>query len=411
MGKCKTLVLKLINLTPMTKDLSVKLYRTLKEYRYRAVKKRFETDPQMIVFESFLGKQYGCSPKALFLSIVNNPEYADYQKIWMFKNPDDYRELEQYENTKVVLYGSAKYYEYYAKAKYWVTNYHLPMGIVKSEDQVYIQTWHGTPLKKIGCDIGNPKKLSQDKKRAWHEYRHEGRIIDYMPSPSGFYSEKITSAFMLGRQAKVLECGYPRNDFLFTYDGNFCRTLKEKLAIPQDKKVILYAPTWRDNQHVPGQGYVYHCGLDFDKMRKELGEDYVILFRAHYLISNSFDFAKYDSFVINVSEYDDINHLYVISDMLITDYSSVFFDYANLERPILFYMYDYEEYKTQLRDFYFGVEELPGVVVKEEDALICAIKEYGMKDFSVDETYRKFNEKYNPFRVPCSSVVWERILG
>lgn len=410
MGKWKSLILKLINLTPMTKELSVKLYRTLQEYRYRAMRKRVQTDDKMVVFESFLGKQYGCSPKALFLSMAKNPKYSEYKKVWMFKNPDEYRELLQYDKTEVVSYGSARYYECYAKAKYWITNYHLPAGIVKGEDQVYVQTWHGTPWKKIGCDVGMPKDLSQDKKRAWKEYSQEGKIIDYMPSPSAFYTDKITSAFRLGGQAQVLECGYPRNDFLFSYKEEFCEKRKKEFGISNEKKVILYAPTWRDNQHVPGQGYVYQCGVDFDRLKKELGQEYVILFRAHYLISNSFDFEKYNGFVINASKYDDVNHLYAISDMLITDYSSVFFDYANLNRPIIFYLYDYEEYKTQMRDFYFGLSELPGTIVHTETDLVKAIKEIDAKEFIPDATYIKFNQKYNPVQEPCSHKILDRVI-
>lgn len=375
------------------------------------MQRRFPTDDKMIVFESFLGKQFGCSPKALFLSMVNNPEYDAYQKIWMFKNPDAYKELEQYPNTKVVSYGSTEYYEYYARAKYWITNYHLPAGVVKKKDQVYVQTWHGTPLKKIGCDVGNPKNLSQDKKRAWRDYRDEGKIIDFMPSPSPFYTEKIKSAFLLQEQAQVLEYGYPRNDFLFSYEDGVVGKMKEHLNIPKNKKVILYAPTWRDNQHIPGQGYVYQCGVDFDLLKQELQDEYVILFRAHYLISNSFDFDNYKGFIVDVSHYDDINELYVISDILVVDYSSVFFDYANLKRPIIFYMYDYEEYKNEMRDFYFSVDELPGPIVKEEKALVHAIRDAMKEEFCPDEKYIAFNQKYNPYPVCCSEKVTAKILG
>lgn len=410
MGTIKGFIYKLINLTPLTKELSVRLYRFLMEYKYRALKRRIPTNDLVVVFESFMGKQLGCSPKALFLAMVNNPEYDAYEKIWMFKEPDKYRELEKYPNTKVVLYGSAEYYESYARAKYWITNYHLPTGLVKGKDQVYVQTWHGTPLKKIGCDVGNPKELSQDKKRAWRGYRDEGKIIDFMPSPSPFYTDKIKSAFLLGNQAQVLQYGYPRNDFLFSFNADITEKLKKDIGIPLDKKVILYAPTWRDNQHVPGKGYVYHCGVDFDRLREVLGDAYVILFRAHYLISNSFDFEKYDGFVINASNYDDINELYVISDILITDYSSVFFDYANLKRPMIFYMYDYDEYKREMRDFYFGMNELPGPIVKKEADLIEAIIKAGQDDFIPDDKYKAFNDKYNPYRYSCSNKVLSRIF-
>lgn len=411
MGKAKRFLLQLVNLTPGIKDIVVRGYQWVKRCRYLSEKRKIKTEENLVVFESFLGRQYGCSPKALFLAMVDDPQYADYQKIWIFKEPEKYSFLNQYPNTRVVSYGTTESYRCYARAKYWITNYHLPTGIVKAPDQVYVQTWHGTPLKKIGCDVGDYDSLSKDKKRAWKEYKKEGTIIDYMPSPSPFYTEKIKSAFWLQNQAQVLELGYPRNDFLFTVDADFCGKLKEKLSIPVDKKVALYAPTWRDNQHVPGQGYVYHCGVDFEMLQKELGEEWVVLFRAHYLISNSFDFEKYQGFVVNVSEYDDVNHLYAVSDILITDYSSVFFDYANLNRPIFFYMYDYEEYKSEMRDFYFGIEELPGSVVKTQEALVKEIKKLEQQQFQPDEKYRGFNKKYNPHPVPCSSQILHRIVN
>lgn len=108
--------------------------------------------------------------------------------------------------------------------------------------------------------------------------------------------------------------------------------------------MILYAPTFRDNQHTSGIGYTYNLGINFDELAV-LADNYIILFRTHYFITNLFDFNKYKGFVYDVSNYDDINELYLISDILITDYSSVFFDFANLKKPIIFYMYDLDEYK------------------------------------------------------------------
>lgn len=95
--------------------------------------------------------------------------------------------------------------------------------------------------------------------------------------------------------------------------------------MPSDKKIILYAPTWRDDQHQAGVGYTYKTEVKFDLLKEKLQEDYIILFRAHYLVANSFDFEKYQGFIYNVSEVDNINELYVVADLLITDYSSVFF--------------------------------------------------------------------------------------
>ena len=409
-GKGKVFAKKLVNSSPLLKELAVKGYDWVSRFKYRRIKRHTPTQEKTVVFESFLGRQYGCSPKALFLEMASNPAYKDYTKIWMFVRPEKYKSLEKYPGTKVVKYGSREFYQSYAKAKYWITNYHLPRGIQKAKDQVYIQTWHGTPLKKIGCDVADKGFLSADKKRAFKEYEREGRLIDFLPSPSSFYTEKITSAFRLGSQAKILEIGYPRNDALFTFTEEKCAKIREKLGIPKGKRTLLYAPTWRDDQHKAGTGYTYKLGLDFDCLKEKLGEDWVLLFRAHYLISSSFDFKKYGGFIKNVSEYDDINDLYLISDLLVTDYSSVFFDYGNLMRPMLFYMYDYEKYKNQLRDFYFDITELPGPVIKEERDISKDIEEL-WENFSYDEKYRRFNERFNPVRGACSGEILKRIIA
>ena len=167
-----------------------------------------------------------------------------------------------------------------------------------------------------------------------------------------------------------------------------------ELQLPSDKKYILYAPTWRDNQHQAGIGYTYKTEVDFDKLKANLGDEFIILFRAHYLVANSFDFDKYKGFVYDVSKVNDINHLYVISDLLVTDYSSVFFDYANLKRPEIFYMYDLEAYGNEIRGFYIDLDELPGPIVQTEDELIKAIKN-AEADRSYDEKYKAFNDKFN----------------
>ena len=123
-----------------------------------------------------------------------------------------------------------------------------------------------------------------------------------------------------------------------------------------------------------------------------LQDEYIILFRAHYLVANKFDFAKYAGFIYDVSHIDDINDLYIISDLLITDYSSVFFDYANLKRPMIFYMYDLDLYQEILRGFYLDLEELPGPIVRSENELIAAIKNSTNVD---EEVITRFNKKFN----------------
>lgn len=409
MGAISKVIKKMVNVSPAVKEAAVSCYSFFCGVRYQHYIRKYPINPQMVVFESYLGGKYGCSPRAMFEAMCKDSRYDGFLKVWMMKEPDQYQELTRMPNTIVVKYRSREYYQYYARAGVWVTNYLLSNGIVKRPGQIYVQTWHGTPLKKIGCDALHKEMPPKEQKRTLKKYQQEGQMIDFLPSPSAFYTEKIKSCFQLGTQAKILEEGYPRNDALFCSSEDKRRGIREKLGLPEGKKVILYAPTWRDDQHTAGTGYTYELGVDFQQLKQALAGEAVILFRAHYLISNGFDFESYQGFIRNVSEYDEINDLYLVSDLLITDYSSVFFDYANLKRPMLFYMYDYEKYKTRLRDFYFDISEIPGPVIKEKRDISKDIQQL-LEHFVYDETYKKFNEKFNPVREACSSRILAQIF-
>ena len=142
-------------------------------------------------------------------------------------------------------------------------------------------------------------------------------------------------------------------------------------------------------------GYTYDLEIDFNSLKKKFSKDYVILFKPHYFIANKIDLTKYKGFVYNVANYDEINDIYLVSDLLITDYSSVFFDYANLKRPIIFYMYDYDDYKNNLRDFYISLDELPGPITKTQKELENYISNINKYSLEYKDKYKKFNDKYN----------------
>lgn len=371
-------------------------------YRYIRCKIRGlgqKVDKHMILFSTFNGKSYADSPKAIYKYMKGNNEYKDYKFIWAFKGPDKYKYLEKNNNnTKVIKQGTKEYEKYLSKAKYWIFNYRAADHQYPKKNQVFVQCWHGTPLKRLGYDLDNPDNVLNTKEEIRYKYRTDAKKFKYLLSPSKFATEKFISAWNLKETKKedcVIEKGYPRNDFLHNYTEENVKEIKEKLGINKaDKKIILYAPTWRDNQHQAGVGYTYKTEVDFDILQKELGQDYLILFRAHYLVANEFDFKKYEGFIYDVSKIDDINELYVISDILITDYSSVFFDYANLKRPTIYYMYDLDKYKDNMRGFYIDLKELPGNIVKTEEELIKEIKNVS-SNFKYDDKYIKFNNKYN----------------
>lgn len=367
---------------------------------YNAAAHLTRLDEHLVVFEAFQGRQYTCSPKALYLEMKNDPRYDQYHFIWVFSPDAAERNPIADERTEIVLYNTQAHYLACARAKYIVTN-SMPMGIIRLRPgQKLIETWHGTPLKRLGCDIQVDSNSINTKNEIHDRYRQRVQQMTHFLSPSDFYTEKLTSAFDLngaGSKVKLIQQGYPRNDFLSRYTEQDVRRIKESLGVPLNKKVILYAPTFRDNQKLDrAYSYSFTLEMDFDHLLQTLGEEYVILFRPHYFVASRFDFKKYTGRVFDVSGVDDVNEMYVISDMLITDYSSVFFDYAILKRPILLFMYDLELYQGQLRDFYIDLKELPFPIVRTQQQLEEAILDQFAGGFEVTPGYEQFNKTYTP---------------
>lgn len=397
--KNNTLKVKLVNIAKknvLFRILARKILyiKRLLEFKIRTI--GIKTDNKTVMFFAFKGKSYSCSPKAIYKYMLSSEKYKDFKYIWAFNEPEKYEYLEDNKNTKIIKYGGKEYIKCLATAKYWVFNYRIEDHIYPKKDQIYVQCWHGTPLKKLGYDLKGTHNAMNSETEIHSKYKIDAKKFKYLLSPSKFASEKFTSAWNLkeiNKEDAIIEQGYPRNDFLYTFKDEDIAKIKQDLNLPEGKKVILYAPTWRDDQHQSGVGYTYKTEVDFDLLQEKLQDDYIILFRAHYLVANSFDFDKYKGFIYNVSDVDDINYLYIVADLLITDYSSVFFDYANLKRPMIFHMYDFEKYKDDLRGFYMDISELPGKITKTEQELLEAITE--TDNFKYEEKYRMFNEKYN----------------
>ena len=336
-------------------------------------------DDKAVVFESFQGRSYSCNPRAIFLQMLGDEKYKDYKLTWSLR--DDNKTID---GAKIVKYESFGYYRALGRSKYWIFNSNIRPFLKPKKDQIFLETWHGTPFKKIGMDVSISKV----------NYMEEAKKFTYMISPSSYCSDRLVSAFgldKLGKEDIILETGYARNDELFNR-VNEAAAIKNKLGIPSDKKVMLYAPTFRDNKHSEVSGYSNADGIDFAKLKQQIGEEYVVLFRAHYFVAQKMNVSEYMGFVYDVSSYENVNDLYIASDLLVTDYSSVFFDYANLKRPIYFFMYDADEYQANARDFYISVDELPGPIAKTQDELVDMI---GKGNAQWQDKYEKFNAKFN----------------
>lgn len=364
-------------------------------YKYR--QKNEVCNEKQIVFSSFAGRYYSDSPKALYEYMLQSKQFEDYQFVWAFRQPNNFLHLLDKPRTTLVRANTFTYEKTLIRSKFWIMNYRVADHIYPKDAQIYAQLWHGTPLKRLGYDIAISDNAMNSKNEIRAKYRIDAEKFTYLLAPSQFAGEKFSSAWNLkavGKEHTLAYDGYPRNDILVNCTQRQLQWIRARLGIlGSTKKIILYAPTWRDNQHTSGVGYTYDVSVDFDALRSDLEQDYIILFRAHYLVAHDFDFEKYKGFIYNVSDYSDINHLYLASDLLITDYSSVFFDYAILKKPIIYYMYDLQAYAGEIRGFYLELSELPGPIVEKEEELVEAIK--SMTQFVPDDTYEAFNRKFN----------------
>ena len=344
-----------------------------------------------IVFDSSLGKSYSGNPKHIYEYLMANGYDLNWDCIWFYEN-------EKYNipgMSRQVRYGRLRYLYYMATAKVWVFDTRQPEFLLRRKGTYYIQTWHGTPLKKLALDMDRMDMGGSTDIENYHEqFRVTCKDWDYLVSQNKFSTDIFRSCFAF-KDRPILQIGYPRNDILINDNSPAkIREYKEKLGLPLDKKIILYAPTWRDNEYSEKGKYKFASKLDFDKAKEKLSDEYIFIVKYHYLVSDKIDWTPYKGFVYTFDETKDIAWLYLVSDMLITDYSSVMFDYSILNRPMLFFAYDLEDYKENLRGFYFDfVNDIPGPISRDTDQLIKDIKEYN--EDSWKEKYKNYHDKFN----------------
>ena len=342
--------------------------------------------PNTVLFESFLGKSYSDSPKYIF-EYLNENYPGKYQCVWVYA--DQKRDIPF--PAKQVKRLGLRYFYYMARSGYLVFNGRQPTFYKKRKGSVFLETWHGTPLKKLVFDMDDVTSASPLYKE---DVYYQTRAWDHLVAPNEFSENIFRRAFSY--EGNILKTGYPRNDILYHPDKEaLAMQIKKELRLPEDKKVILYAPTWRDDEYYGPGMYKFSLKLDLCRMREELGNEYVVILRTHYFIADALDLSGFEGFAYNVSKYDDVARLYLVSDVLITDYSSVFFDYANLRRPMLFFTYDLEKYRGILRGFYIDVEqELPGPMLFCTEEIIDAIHNLQTIQKDYEKRYKKFCDKY-----------------
>ncbi|MFM9614881.1 glycosyl transferase family A [Streptomyces sp. V2] len=337
-----------------------------------------------VLYASFSGRQYSDSPRAVYEELVRRGDELEH--IWVVED----KRAQIPEGVKVIRRWSRDWYEALGRSRYIVTNTHLPHWIRRREGQVIVQTWHGTPLKRIGHDIDSVQFADR---KYLTKVAEETPSWSFLVSPNRFSTPIMKRAFQY--DGEILESGYPRNDILLApKTEDLARTVRERIGLPEGKKVVLYAPTWRDDQFYRAGNYKFDLRVDVKKAREQLGEDHVLLVRKHSNIVDAVPGAG-DGFVFDVSSYPDIAELYLITDVLVTDYSSLMFDFANTGRPMLFFTYDLEYYRDQLRGFYFDFErQAPGPLLQTSDGLIEALGDIERIHASYADAYTEFKKMF-----------------
>ncbi|MFE2291616.1 CDP-glycerol glycerophosphotransferase family protein [Streptomyces sp. NPDC059452] len=337
-----------------------------------------------VLFDAFKGTQYSDSPRAVHEEMVRRG--VELEHLWVVR--DD--QVDVPPTARPVRMWSPEWYEALATSRYVVANNHLPDWFSKRPDQIVVQTWHGTPLKKIGHDIESVHFADQ---RYLERVEKEVRNWDMLVSPNSFSTPILQRAFKF--PGEMVECGYPRNDILRRPGTErHAEEIRRRIGLPPGKRIIMYAPTWRDDQfYAPGK-YKFDFRIDLDDARARLGDDHVLMVRRHPNVVDPVPGAG-DGFVFDVSDYPDMADLSLISDVMITDYSSLMFDFVNTGRPILFFTYDLDHYRDTLRGFYFDFEQsAPGPLLFASAELIFAIRNIDRIEAEYSERYRWFQREF-----------------
>src|SRR5699024_4827378 len=229
----------MIRLKNKLKNLIFRIYKIL----FLFLGKWTPKNENIIVFESFLGKQYSDNPRAIYEYVKER--YPAYRLIWSV----DKESVSKFKTLNIIYSRrfSLKWLFIMNRAKYWVSNSRMPLWIPKPSNTVYIQTWHGTPLKKLAADMDRVLMPGTNTENYKKNFLYEAGKWDYLVSPNAYSTSIFKRAFQFNKN--ILETGYTRNDYLVNYNtDDEAKRIKTRLNLPLGKKIILYAPTWRDNQ-------------------------------------------------------------------------------------------------------------------------------------------------------------------
>ena len=330
------------------------LYRVVMSAVFKFIGLFIRTDENLVLMNGH-GFRYNDSPRAIYEKMAELGMLSRYRVVWALREAEKY-EIEGAEKIEI---DTPKYFLTALRAKYWISCVNIERALhFKKKNTVYLNTWHGASLNHVGNAVS---------KRNDFHYEH----VNFFCINGEYERDFVIRDFNLLPES-LLTSGYPRNDALYEADEEKTCEFRKALGIPEGKRVMLYAPTWRDSTD-GGASHKLAPPIDWQRWKSELGDEWVVLLRTHPYTTKLMN-VQFDDFVINCTDYPRINDLMIASDLLISDYSSTILDYSILEKPIICFGYDFEEYSAQ-RGFYFDMETvMPGGVVRNEDALLSRIK-------------------------------------
>lgn len=328
--------------------------------RYAKYYRKNHVDEYTIFYSSHQGAGMVCGPYAIFRSLMKSRDFDRYDHVWQINDPAERKQLQKefgdWTNVIFVEKNSPGYFNALTSAKYIVINSTLPFYFTKKPEQVFVNTWHGIPLKTLGYDVPNGKFTTRNMTRNF-------LLTDFLISPCRFMTKIYLESYKLGGlyTGKLIENGYPRNDLLFDTkrDDIVEKLINRGIPVDDKRKIILYAPTWKGSSFDRADMDIARYDEFCDFLSEHIDtKKYQILIKPHPMVYKLLsDREKRSGRYIPQSI--DTDELMSVTDVLVSDYSSIFFDFLLTDRPIIFYIPDLESYR-EYRGVYFGLHELPG---------------------------------------------------
>ncbi|MFD9887419.1 CDP-glycerol glycerophosphotransferase family protein [Streptomyces alboflavus] len=358
--------------------------RKVRDARYHQDLRR-PIDPDLAVFSAYWDRGVACNPAAIAAKLAELAPHV--HAVWVVA-AENVPLLPP--GTDHVVPGTRRHSRVLATAKYLVNNANFPNAVVKRPDAVHVQTHHGTPLKRMGLDqLDYPAAA---KGLNFHDLLARVDRWDYSVSSNSHSTQMWQRAYQ--SRYVELDYGYPRNDVYYSATAADVRAVRERLGIAPGTRALLYAPTHRDYEAT------WTPRLDLAALSERLGDDTVLLVRGHYFYGGTASplaGLRRAGRVIDVSTYDPVEDLALAADALITDYSSIMFDYANLDRPIVVYADDWETY-AKTRGVYFDLlAEPPGQVARTQEDLTRILASDAWRDETAAKARAAFRRRFCEF--------------